>query len=163
MLMTIATVLIIIWFLGMFFGYALGGFIHILLVAAIIIILVRLINGGEQKTLSHAPKEINRILSIIIICLGVLLAIICSFFGYSNELGHFGLAMIIGVPVISVGLVFLYSIVGGIISALGVISMFLIGMTEVFNGQYQIGVGIFVIGLIYSVVEIIFRSNNKTG
>ncbi len=45
MLMTIAVLLIILWLLGMVSTYTLGGFIHILLVIAIIVFLVRIIQG----------------------------------------------------------------------------------------------------------------------
>jgi len=45
MLETIAIILIILWLLGFVSSYTMGGFIHILLVAAIILILVRLIQG----------------------------------------------------------------------------------------------------------------------
>ena len=45
MLYTIALVLIILWLLGLVSGYAIGGFIHILLVIAVIMILVNLISG----------------------------------------------------------------------------------------------------------------------
>lgn len=45
MLYTIAVVLIILWLLGLVTSTVLGGFIHILLVIAIIAILVRIING----------------------------------------------------------------------------------------------------------------------
>ncbi|MGH7668083.1 MAG: lmo0937 family membrane protein [Gemmatimonadaceae bacterium] len=45
MLMTIAVLLIILWLLGMISSYTIGGFIHILLVVAIIILLVRVIQG----------------------------------------------------------------------------------------------------------------------
>ncbi len=45
MLYTIAVVLIILWLLGLVSGYAIGGFIHVLLVIAIIMILVNLISG----------------------------------------------------------------------------------------------------------------------
>ena len=45
MLFTIAIVLIILWLLGLVSAYTLGGFIHILLVVAVIMILIRLING----------------------------------------------------------------------------------------------------------------------
>jgi Family of unknown function (DUF5670) len=45
MLYTIAVVLIILWLLGMVSGYAIGGFIHVLLVIAVIMILVNLISG----------------------------------------------------------------------------------------------------------------------
>jgi hypothetical protein len=45
MLWTIAVILIALWLLGMVSSYAIGGFIHILLVVAIIMVLVRLIQG----------------------------------------------------------------------------------------------------------------------
>jgi len=45
MIMTIAIILIVLWLLGMVSAYTLGGFIHILLVLAIIIVLVRVISG----------------------------------------------------------------------------------------------------------------------
>ncbi|MES2000055.1 MAG: lmo0937 family membrane protein [Pseudomonadota bacterium] len=45
MLYTIAVVLLILWLLGMVTSYTLGGFIHILLVIAIIVILLRVIGA----------------------------------------------------------------------------------------------------------------------
>jgi len=45
MLWTIAIVLLLLWFLGYVSSYTLGGFIHILLVLALIAVLVRLISG----------------------------------------------------------------------------------------------------------------------
>ena len=45
MLYTIAVVLLILWVLGLVTSYTIGGFIHILLVVAVIMILVRLISG----------------------------------------------------------------------------------------------------------------------
>jgi hypothetical protein len=45
MLYAIAIVLIILWLLGLVTGYTMSGFIHILLVVAIIMVLVRLIQG----------------------------------------------------------------------------------------------------------------------
>lgn len=45
MLGTIAIILIILWLLGMVSAYTMGGFIHILLVIAIVVILVRVIQG----------------------------------------------------------------------------------------------------------------------
>jgi hypothetical protein len=47
MLWTIAVVLIILWLLGLVTGYTMGYFIHILLVIAIIIVLVRVIGGRK--------------------------------------------------------------------------------------------------------------------
>jgi hypothetical protein len=45
MLGTIAVILIIMWLLGMVSSYTLSGFIHILLVLAIVVILIRVIQG----------------------------------------------------------------------------------------------------------------------
>ena len=45
MLGTIAIILVVLWFLGLVSSYTMGGFIHILLVLAIIVIVVRLVQG----------------------------------------------------------------------------------------------------------------------
>ena len=45
MLWTIFVILLILWALGMVSSYTLGGFIHILLVVAIVVVLVRVIQG----------------------------------------------------------------------------------------------------------------------
>jgi hypothetical protein len=45
MLWTIAVILLVLWFLGFVTSYTMGGFIHILLVVAIVMVLVRLISG----------------------------------------------------------------------------------------------------------------------
>jgi len=45
MLYTIALILLIAWLLGLVSSYTLGGFIHILLIVAIIMVLVRVIQG----------------------------------------------------------------------------------------------------------------------
>ncbi|AXS83042.1 MULTISPECIES: lmo0937 family membrane protein [Marinobacter] len=45
MLETIAIVLLILWALGLVTSYSMGGFIHILLVVAIVVILLRVIRG----------------------------------------------------------------------------------------------------------------------
>ena len=47
MLETIAIILIILWLLGLVSSYTMGGFIHILLVIAIVVILIRLIQGRK--------------------------------------------------------------------------------------------------------------------
>ncbi len=47
MLWTIAVVLIILWVLGLVTSFTMNGFIHILLVIAIIVVLVRLIQGRK--------------------------------------------------------------------------------------------------------------------
>jgi hypothetical protein len=45
MLWTIAVILIILWLLGLVSSYTMGGFIHVLLVIAVIVILVNVIQG----------------------------------------------------------------------------------------------------------------------
>jgi hypothetical protein len=45
MLWTIAVVLLILWALGLVSGYTMGGFVHILIVLAIVAVLVRIITG----------------------------------------------------------------------------------------------------------------------
>jgi hypothetical protein len=45
MLWTIAVILIVLWLLGMVSSYTMGGFIHILIVVAVIMVLVNLISG----------------------------------------------------------------------------------------------------------------------
>jgi Family of unknown function (DUF5670) len=45
MLMTILVLLLVLWLLGMVSSYTLGGFIHILLIVAIAIVLIRVIQG----------------------------------------------------------------------------------------------------------------------
>lgn len=45
MLETIAVILIVLWLLGLVSSYTMGGFIHVLLVIAIVVILMRVIRG----------------------------------------------------------------------------------------------------------------------
>jgi hypothetical protein len=47
MLYTIAVVLAILWLLGLVTSYTVGGFIHVLLVIAVVMILLRLISGRK--------------------------------------------------------------------------------------------------------------------
>ena len=49
MLYTVAVILTILWILGLVTSYTMGGFIHILLVIAVVVVLVRIIRG--QKVL----------------------------------------------------------------------------------------------------------------
>ena len=48
MLWTIAVILMIMWLLGLVTSYTMGGFIHLLLVLAIIVVLVNLIQGRRS-------------------------------------------------------------------------------------------------------------------
>jgi Family of unknown function (DUF5670) len=45
MLVTIAIILLVLWVLGLVSSYTLGGFIHILLVLAVVVIVINLIQG----------------------------------------------------------------------------------------------------------------------
>ena len=45
MLETIAVVLVVLWLLGFVTSYTMGGFIHVLLVLAVVVILIRVIRG----------------------------------------------------------------------------------------------------------------------
>jgi len=47
MLYTIAVILLVLWLLGLVSSYTMGGFIHILLVIAVIVIVIRLISGRK--------------------------------------------------------------------------------------------------------------------
>jgi hypothetical protein len=47
MLMTLVVVLVVLWLLGMVTAYTMGGLIHILLVIAIVVVLVRVIQGRK--------------------------------------------------------------------------------------------------------------------
>jgi hypothetical protein len=48
MLYTIAVILLVLWLLGLVSSYTMGGFIHILLVVAIVMVLVNIISGRKQ-------------------------------------------------------------------------------------------------------------------
>jgi hypothetical protein len=45
---TIAIILVVLWLLGLVSGYTMGQFIHVLLVLAIIVILIRVVGGGRR-------------------------------------------------------------------------------------------------------------------
>lgn len=47
MLYTFAVVMIVLWLLGLLSSYTMGGFIHILIVLAVVMLLVRLISGRK--------------------------------------------------------------------------------------------------------------------
>ena len=49
MLWTIAVILIVLWALGLVTSYTLGGFIHVLLVLAVIAVLIRVIDGRRAR------------------------------------------------------------------------------------------------------------------
>jgi hypothetical protein len=45
MLWTIAAILLVLWLVGLLTSYTLGGFIHILIVVAVVVVLIRIIQG----------------------------------------------------------------------------------------------------------------------
>jgi len=47
MLYTVAVILVILWLIGLVTSYTMGGFIHVLLVIAIVVVLVNLISGRK--------------------------------------------------------------------------------------------------------------------
>lgn len=47
MLWTIAVILLVLWVLGLVSSYTMGGFIHLLLVVAVVVVLIRLIQGKK--------------------------------------------------------------------------------------------------------------------
>ena len=49
MLWTVAVVLLVLWALGLVSSYTMGGFIHLLLVVAIVVVLVRIIQGRPVR------------------------------------------------------------------------------------------------------------------
>ncbi|MGB8931367.1 MAG: lmo0937 family membrane protein [Anaeromyxobacteraceae bacterium] len=48
MLWTVAVVLLVLWLLGLVTSYTMGGFIHILIVIAVVMVLVRIIGGRRR-------------------------------------------------------------------------------------------------------------------
>jgi hypothetical protein len=48
MLWTIAVVLLVLWLLGFVTSYTMGGLIHVLLVVAVVVVLVRVVQGRRQ-------------------------------------------------------------------------------------------------------------------
>lgn len=47
MLWTVAIVLIVLWFLGLVSGHVIGGFIHLLLLLAVVVVLIKVIRGEK--------------------------------------------------------------------------------------------------------------------
>lgn len=47
MLWTIFVILVVLWLLGLVSGYTIGGYIHILLIIAIVVVLIRIIQGRK--------------------------------------------------------------------------------------------------------------------
>ena len=57
LLWTVGIILLVLWLLGLVTSYTLGGFIHILLVLALIVILIRVIQGRRPIPLRNSPKS----------------------------------------------------------------------------------------------------------
>ena len=55
MLWTIFVILLILWLLGLVSGYTIGGFVHILLVIAIVVVLIRVIQGRRPIVAVWTP------------------------------------------------------------------------------------------------------------
>jgi hypothetical protein len=51
MLYTVAVILVVLWLVGLVSSYTMGGFVHILLVIAIVVVLVNVINGRRALRL----------------------------------------------------------------------------------------------------------------
>ena len=47
MLWTIFVILVVLWLLGLISGYTIGGYIHLLLILAIVVVLIRIIQGRK--------------------------------------------------------------------------------------------------------------------
>jgi hypothetical protein len=54
MLWTIAIIILLLWAIGLITSYTLGGFIHVLVVVAVVLLLVRIIKGPQRKHISRA-------------------------------------------------------------------------------------------------------------
>lgn len=50
MLYTIAVVLVVLWLLGLVSAYTMGGFIHVLLVIAVVVVLLKIISGRNPMS-----------------------------------------------------------------------------------------------------------------
>ena len=56
MLWTIAVILVVMWLLGMVSSYTLGGFLHLLLVLAIIAVLINIIRAAAPSDVERRPE-----------------------------------------------------------------------------------------------------------
>ncbi len=59
MLWTLTVLLLLLWAVGLITAHTLGGFIHILLVLALIVLVVRLIQGRRVKRVSNPRDDIS--------------------------------------------------------------------------------------------------------
>ena len=63
MLWTIFVILLVLWILGMVTSYTMGGFIHILLIVAIIVVLIRIIQGRRVLQKLNSETTLNIVLN----------------------------------------------------------------------------------------------------
>jgi len=54
MLWTIAIIFVLLWVIGLLTSYTLGGFIHVLIILAVALLLIRIIKGPVRKSSGHA-------------------------------------------------------------------------------------------------------------
>ncbi|MDW7681072.1 MAG: lmo0937 family membrane protein [bacterium] len=60
MLWTIFVILLVVWLMALFSGHIVGGYIHILLVIAIVVMLVRIYKGRQPQLKAFAEKTFQR-------------------------------------------------------------------------------------------------------
>jgi uncharacterized protein (DUF58 family) len=56
MLWAIAIILLLLWAIGLITSYTLGGFIHVLVVVAVVLLLVRIIRGPSRRRPEHTSN-----------------------------------------------------------------------------------------------------------
>ncbi len=78
MLYTIAVILLVLWLLGLVTSYTMGGFIHIFLVVAIVMVLINLFSGRGRANLRNCPEKNWRlvmntktIIAVLLVVLGI--------------------------------------------------------------------------------------------
>ena len=72
MLWTIFVILVVLWLLGLVTSYTLGGFVHILLVLAVIVLVIRLLQGRRVACVRRRKYENDSWLGILLIVVGAL-------------------------------------------------------------------------------------------
>ena len=92
MLYTIAVILVVLWLFGLVSSYTMGGFIHVLLVIAVVVILIQLIQGrraitARSRFFRKAEMSAIKIAAIVLIVAGVL-GLAYGSFSYTKETHH---------------------------------------------------------------------------
>jgi multisubunit Na+/H+ antiporter MnhB subunit len=82
--------LLVLWLLGLLSSYTMGGFIHILLVIAIVMVLVNLISG-RKRAKTHRKAVMNKIIFLALLIGGVVLIIfgITATNSFSSDVSRF--------------------------------------------------------------------------